>query len=444
MKTNILLDHEPVADGGWLVRAMLRVEGEPRTDENRVPLNLSIVLDKSGSMGGEKIKAAKEAARSLVQKLSPDDVVSVVAFDSQVETIAEPATGEAQEGLSERIAAIHAGSATNLSGGWLKGREHVAAGRRDGAVNRVLLMTDGQANQGVTDPLQLEGLCRSAAGNGVTTTTIGFGIGFREELLQVMADAGGGATYYIEESDQAHGVFDEELEGLLAVSAQNLTVQLQPTEGNEFVQVWHGYPSEADGELLTMTIGDLYAREPRQVLAEFLLKPAEDGQEEAEVEVATFTVTADVFTPEGNVEKHIVTLPVMLSPVEGGYANPEVRKELLHQEAARTRREALDDWERGDHMAAHQKMTGLAQRIDAAPYADDELREVSRDLRMVAWQANVFGVSERERKYMHQRAYDAARSKKMASGRVSRARREDEEEAKRRAEEERRHGERGG
>ena len=126
----------------------------------------------------------------------------------------------------------------------------------------------------------------------------------------------------------------------------------------------------------------------------------------------------------------------MLSPVEGGYVNPEVRKELLHQEAARTRREALEDWDRGDHMAAHQRMTGLAERIDAAPYADAELREVGRDLRMVARQAMEAGVSERERKYMHQRAYDAARSKKKASERVSRARRAEEEE--RRAKEERR------
>ena len=61
MKTNIQLDHEPVADGGWLVRALLRIEGQPRTDENRVPLNVSVVLDRSGSMGGEKIQAAKEA-----------------------------------------------------------------------------------------------------------------------------------------------------------------------------------------------------------------------------------------------------------------------------------------------------------------------------------------------------------------------------------------------
>ena len=428
MNTKILLDHESVADGGWLVRAMLRVEGEPRTDENRVPLNLSIVLDKSGSMGGEKIKAAKEAARSLVQKLSPDDVVSVVAFDTEVETIAPPATGEAQEGLSERIAAIHAGSATNLSGGWLKGREHVDAGRRDGAVNRVLLMTDGQANQGITDPLQLEGLCRSAAGNGVTTTTIGFGIGFREELLQAMADAGGGATYYIEESDQAHGVFEEELEGLLSVCAQNLAVTLEPTEGNEFVQVWHEYPSKAEGDRLTMTIGDLYAREPRNVLAEFLLKPAEDGQEEAEVEVATFTVTADVFTPEGNLEKQTVTLPVMLSPVEGGYVEPIVRKELLHLEAARTRKEVLEDWKRGEYDTAGQKLRGLSQRIEASPFKDDELLEEVADLGLMAERSFHQQVSEREHKYMAQRMYDASHSKREASKRVSRSRRADRED----------------
>jgi len=436
MKTNILLDHEPVADGGWLVRAMLKIEGEQRADDTRVPLNLSIVLDKSGSMGGEKIRAAKEAAISLVQKLWPEDMVSVVAFDTHVETIAPPATGEAQQNLVERIAEIHAGSATNLSGGWLKGREHVDAYRRDGAVNRILLMTDGQANQGITDAEKLSGICRSASENGVTTTTIGFGEGFREQLLHAMADAGGGATYYIEETDQAHGVFEEELEGLLSVCAQNLSVRLEPTEGNEFVQVWHGYPSHAEGAALTLTIGDLFAREPRQVLAEFLLKPAEDGQEDDEVEVATFTVTADVITPEGNVEKHTVTLPVMLSPVEGGYVNPVVRKELLHLEAARTRKEALEDWERGDVGAADLKLRSMSARMMDAPYADDELREVGRDLRMVARQANLHGVSSRERKYMRQREYDAARSKKKASERVSRARREEEEEKRR--EEERR------
>lgn len=248
--------------------------------------------------------------------------MSLVAFDTYVETLADPATGEEQQDLIHLIDEIYAGSATNLSGGWLKGREHVDAHRQKGAVNRVLLMTDGQANQGITDAAKLSGICRSAAENGVTTTTIGFGEGFREQLLQAMADAGGGATYYIEETDQAHGVFEEELEGLLSVCAQNLAVQLRPTQGNEFVQVWHGYPSETEEDLLTLTIGDLYAREPRLVLAEFLLKPAEDGKEQEEVEIATYTVTADVVTPKGDVEKHTVTLPLMLSPVEGGVREP--------------------------------------------------------------------------------------------------------------------------
>jgi Ca-activated chloride channel family protein len=241
-----------------------------------------------------------------------------------------------------------------------------------------------------------------------------------------MAGAGGGATYYIEEIDQAHGVFEEELEGLLSVCAQNLEVALVPTGGNEFVQVWHDYPSKADGDRLSLSIGDLYAREPRRVLAEFLLKPAEEGREAEEIEVATFTITADVFTPGGNLEKQTVTLPVMLSPIEGGYANPEVRRELLHQEAARTRRAAREDWERGDFGAADMKLRAMSASILSTPYADDELREVSRDLEIVAEQAERLGVSAREHKYMRQREYDAMHSKRAASQRMSRARREED------------------
>ncbi|MGB5675561.1 MAG: VWA domain-containing protein, partial [Gemmatimonadota bacterium] len=152
MKTEILMDHEPVADGGWLLRAMLKIEGTPRTDDGRVPLNLSIVLDRSGSMMGEKLAAAKEAARSLVQRLWPDDVVSVVTYDHEVQVVAAPETGEHQADLTTRISGIEAGGSTNLSDGWLKGREFVAAGQRAGEVNRVLLLTDGQANAGIIDP----------------------------------------------------------------------------------------------------------------------------------------------------------------------------------------------------------------------------------------------------------------------------------------------------
>ena len=133
MKTTVLLDHEPVADGGWMVHALLRLEGEAPKDRDRTPLNLSVVLDRSGSMAGEKLDAATRAAAMLVRRLSPDDTVSVVAFDDEVQVVAPPATGEAQEDLPGLIRSIHVGGCTNLSGGWLRGRDLVAAHLRKAA-----------------------------------------------------------------------------------------------------------------------------------------------------------------------------------------------------------------------------------------------------------------------------------------------------------------------
>ena len=266
MKTSVLIDHEPVADGGFLVRLLLRIEGEQPEDRERIPLNLSLVLDRSGSMAGPKLAAARDAAAMLVQRLWLEDVVSVVAYDDQVEVIAVPASGKDRENTSELIGGIRCGGTTNLSGGWLRARDLVADGLVEGGVNRVLMLTDGHANVGITDPNTLVGLCRAGQEAGITTTTIGFGIEFDEQLLSDMADAGGGATYYIEEIEQAAGVFEEELEGLLSLSAQNVRVTVEPGADADFLQVLHQYPSHAEGEKLTLEVGDLYTREPRLVL----------------------------------------------------------------------------------------------------------------------------------------------------------------------------------
>ena len=330
MNTNIILDHEPVADGGWLVRALLKIEGETRTtDGDRAPLNLSLVLDRSGSMGGGKLAAVKKAAALLVQRLDPSDTLSVIAYDDEVTVIASPSTGADQPNLVSAIHSIHTGGTTNLSGGWLQGRQFVSDHAREGSVNRILLLTDGHANVGITAPDKLIGLCRNAATEGITTTTIGFGADYDEDLLTAMADAGGGGAYYIEEPDQAPAVFEEELAGLLSIAAQNVRVAITVADAAESCRVLHSYPSSSEGELLTLELGDLYAREPRPVLAEFLMKPAEDGSELEEMDVGTMVVTGDVLTADGGVEQRTITIPIRLSPVEGGIAVPEVRRELI-------------------------------------------------------------------------------------------------------------------
>ena len=410
MKTTVLLDHEPVADGGWMVHALLRLDGEAPADRDRVPLNLSLVLDRSGSMHGEKIHAARHAAAMLVRRLSPEDTVSVVAFDDDVDVVAPPATGQGQESLPALIEAIDVGGTTNLSGGWLRARDLVADNLRDGGVNRVILLTDGQANVGLTQPGQLIGLCRQGGRAGVSTTTIGFGEGYDEDLLKGMADAGQGGTYYIERVDQASGVFEEELAGLLSIAAQNVRVTVRPGTDADSVKVLHEYPSHASGDTLTLEVGDLYAREPRRVLMAFLIPPGR-GVDGRDAQVAHLTVTAHVVTAKGGVELQEVTIPVTLSPEEGGKAEPDVRKEILLVEAARLRREALEARERGDWEGAAGSLRSYRGLVASQDVEDARVSEELSDLEAMAMSFDQQVLTDADVKYMKQRIYSAHRSR---------------------------------
>lgn len=418
MKTTILLDHEPVADGGWLVRALLKLEGEAAEPAaGRAPVNLAIVLDRSGSMAGPKLEAAREAAAFLVRRLAPEDVVSVVAYDDGVWTVAPPATGEAQQDLPERIEGIEAGGSTNLSGGWLRGRELVADGRADGRINRVLLLTDGLANVGITDPAQLVGLCARAHETGISTTTIGFGADYDERLLRDMADAAGGNTYYIEAPDQAPAVFGHELEGLLTLAAQNVSVTVRAGAGATLAASWHSYPSFDTPDGLRLELGDLYAREPKPLLLEFLV----EGESEP-MPVAELVVKATVLRADGTISAEELALPIEVSRAGGAHVDPEVRREVLLLQAARAREAALRARERGDDAGAAAMLRDLGASLAASPMCleDLEVAEEAADLQQLADRAATHGVSEADAKYLFQRAHDASRGARSRSRLISR------------------------
>lgn len=429
MNATILLDEQHSNDGTRLVRAMLRLTGDaPPRDDARPPLNLALVLDRSGSMAGEKLEAARRAAIDLVRRLSPRDVVGVVAYDDQVTVVAEPGTGAEQDSLTARIGAITSGGMTNLSGGWLRGRQLVEGVKlaRDGetSIDRIILLTDGLANQGITDPDELKGLTgRAAHESGFTTTTIGFGTGFDEDLLRGMADAGGGGTYYIERADQAGDVFADELEGLLSLSAQNVTVELRPADAAEFVAVRHAYPRQQIDGGVRFEIGDLYAREPRRLLAEFVVRPDLFGAVESRI--AELVVRADVVTADGGMEHRELRLPIVVSADGELRVDPEVRREALLLEAAEARRQARQDERRGDYDAGASKLREIARRIRAAAPADDEeLGEEAQDLDAMADTFERGTVMEEDRKYMAMRMYMSESShKRDLKAKLSRVRR---------------------
>lgn len=426
MKTTIQLAHEATGHPDrWVVRALLKVQGEPPAGNSRVPLNLSVVLDRSGSMQGEKLEAAKEAAALLVRRLWPDDRVSVVAYDDSVITVAPPATGDGQLDLSRRIAGIRSGGCTNLSGGWLRGRELVATELRPGGVNRVLLLTDGLANVGITDHAQLEGLCRTAAVQGIRTTTIGFGADYDERLLQAMADAGAGHTYYIERPDQAPGIFAEEIEGLLGLTTQNVTVEVRPSPAVREAMAHHDYPSTESGSVLRLELGDVYAREPRPLLLEFVLTTTGDP---GVVDVAELIVEGHVLTADGGVVLRTLRLPIRLDLAEGPRADPEVQRELALLEAAKKHREALRFQEEGDFESARFALREVVRRYRTAPEVAGDLDVMEELADLAAMAESLDDWSPADRKYLHQVAYDSEKGRRFASRRIRRKKQPEEGE----------------
>jgi Ca-activated chloride channel family protein len=255
-----------------------------QTEKKRNKMNLGIALDRSGSMSGEKMRQAREAAKYCVDHLLETDAFAAVIFDDQVDVLftSQPVTD--RQMLKRGIDRIEARGSTALHEGWVKAGLQVSEQIDSNAINRVLLITDGQANVGETDPGRITEHARNVAANGVSTSTIGIGRDFNEDLLMSMAEAGGGNAWHVQEPDDMMRIFETELNGLIRQFAQRVTLAIKPDAGVRVIDVLNDFQKTGDGRLI---LPNLLAGSPLNIVVRFGV-PACDASET--VSIAKFAL----------------------------------------------------------------------------------------------------------------------------------------------------------
>lgn len=344
------------------VSLVLRFGADPaaKSGTPRRPLNLSLVLDRSGSMGGTPLRQAIKAAKALVDELTDKDLLSVVTFDDEISTIVPPAYVQDKKAVKASIDKVHAGGTTNLHGGWQEGGKHVGKKFSQQLVNRVLLLTDGHANVGVTDTPSLVQRAQAKAGEGVATTTLGFGTSFNEDLLIAMARAGEGNYYYIESHEDLEQVFHIELEGLASVCGQNLVVKIEPEAVVESALVLNQYRTEEKGRALSVTVGDVYAVEEKVLALDLALRPGATGP----FPIARITYTYQVLE-DGALKDVRGELVVRAEAVTDAAGAPDLSivGQAVRLRAAKAKDEAVELADKGKLKDAAQKLQQIAESL---------------------------------------------------------------------------------
>jgi len=382
MRTNIKLQHDLIAvEAEDRVHVLLELTApSPDKASERPPASLQVVLDRSGSMADGRLVAALQATHSLIGRLRPDDRFGLVIFDDEIEV--PVAAGPIGDGNHARAALhqIYSGGMTNLGGGLLRGIQE-SQRIADGNGATLVLLSDGHANHGVVEHEKLEQFATGAQRQQISTSTIGIGLGYDEDLLAGIARAGAGNAHCAEQGDAAGAALASEVEGLLEQSVQAVSLTVKPGHAVASVRLYNDLPSTAIKDGFMVELGSLYAGEHRRLLLEIEVPAI------AALGLAKVCDLELRWVDVESMKSELVTLPVSVNVVPGDQAagrteDPEVTTELAFQRAQQTKREATDALRDGDvdrAMSSYRSAAADLRSLDVSAAAPETAAEIAAE-----------------------------------------------------------------
>jgi Ca-activated chloride channel homolog len=400
---------------------LVRIEAtQSAIPSHRAPVDIAFVVDRSGSMAGEKIGLAKEAVDAAVAHLRDDDRAALIVYDDQVDTLQklESATPRVKAGIRLNLHGVDARGSTDLCGGWLTGCGELSKDlpAPDQSIplriRRSLLLTDGLANIGVTAPSELTTHATELRKRGVTTTTLGVGLDFDEELLATMAEAGGGNFQWIAQAAELRAFFEKELGELLSVAAAGLTVSITMPHGVRACLV-SGFPTEREGKRIDVSLGELPAGDEINLVFALQIAPGAAGT------LHQISVAASWSDPSTDTRRSFAaSLPALQLADQGTVdrtpVDEMVREQTILQRAAADQREAIRLDREGRYRESRARLREAAAYLKAGP-ATAAVQDRFASMQVYAQYGEDAALDESVRKLATHQAHHESRRRKQDS-----------------------------
>ena len=368
MNVKALLDVDMVAlEAADKVTLMLDLTAPQNPKhQSRPGQAVQVVLDRSGSMEGAPLDAAKGSLLKLIDRLAAQDSFGLVAFDDNALVIAPIRTmaDHHMPSLRKAIRELQTGGSTDISAGYLMGLRELTRVQASGG-STLLLVSDGHANAGEQDPKFFTDVATKSATQKVTTSTIGLGTGYDETILEALSQGGGGAHRFAGSIDEAVGAIAAEVDDLLDKTIVNAVLRLTPTAAMTTapaIEILQRLPYWKDGETYVLQLGDLFSGENRRFVIDI---------EVPGIAALGLCKLADLTIEYLNLadrQEISVTLPVNVNVVPGDVAagrvaDPVVRAERLILDAQSSKAAATEELLSGNIKEAASRLKGTAANL---------------------------------------------------------------------------------